>query len=410
MDNRSVTNPVKAVAWWLCALALSLLFPLRAFPQDAAPSALVVEGLECRGNEATSCDFILGYLYLSPGDPVDEEEIANARLRLASQPAFRSVDIYLEKGSSRNRVRVIVEVAEADPYAREWLAGTSWRADSLSEFLTGRLTHQNLFGTGKLLDVLAVAYMPIHGRVRSEYAARVQYVDPHLLNTKRNYLIAGVSGGANESETLDHIRIEIENVGVDVTLGRRLFDFSYLSVFYRYNAYADVQIAVPRSDGGLDRLQGSAARNVLVASYGWNSEDDPYFPTRGSRAVLRRTWADGIDPDWDGGFRKTWTSASNTSWYVKALEQPGTEYRGSIEEQMEASLGLARPIAGLGSGEIRRGRWYVEAGYSSGDTLTGDHLREYGLKAGVRFDTRSFGIVDLYVLGTAIDTTSRGAP
>ncbi len=409
MDNRAVTNCVKAAASWLCALILSLLLSAHAFAQGAPRSALVVEALECRGNAATSCDFILGYLYLSPGDPVDEDEIANARLRLASQPAFRSVDIYLEKGSSRDRVRVVIEVAEADPYVREWLAGTSWRGDSLSQLLTGRLTHQNLFGTGKLLDVGGVAYVPLHGRIRSEYGARVQYVDPHLLDTKRNYLIAGISGGISDSEGLNHVRSEVENIGVDVTLGRRLFDFSYFSVYYRYNAYADVRLAVPRSDGSVDRYQIPPVDHAIVASYGWNSEDDPYFPTRGSRAVLQHTWTDKTDPDWDGGFRKTWTPG-NTSWYLKILEQPGTEYRGSIEEQMEASLGFARPIAGSTGGEIRRGRWYVEAGYSSGDTFRGDHVREYGLKVGVRFDTRSFGVVDLYALGTGIETTSRGAP
>jgi outer membrane protein assembly factor BamA len=393
----------------LCRWLIVFLFclPLQTLSQS---STLIVEELECRGNKATSCDFILGYLYLSPGDPVNEDEIVNARLRLASQPAFRSVDIYLEKGSSRDRVRVIVEVDEADPYAREWLLGTSWRVDSLSQLLNGRLTHQNLFGTGKLLDVAAVAYVPLHGRVRSEYGARVQYVDPHLLDAKRNYLIVGAGGGINEFEGLDHERFEVEAFGVDLTLGRRLWDFSYFSLFYRYNVYGDVRFALPRSDGSVDGGNASIVNHALVASYGWNSEDDHYFPTRGSRAVLRRTWTDITEPDWDGGFRKTWTTASGTSWYAKFLEQPGTEYRGFIGEEMQASLGFARPIAGSASGEIRRGRWYVEGGYSSGDTLKGDHVREYGLKVGVRFDTRSFGVVDLYAIGTGLETTSRGAP
>ncbi len=404
------TTSVKAATTWLCAIMLALLFSAQVFAQSAAPSALLVEDLQCRGNEATSCEFILGYLYLLPGDPVDEDEIGNARLRLASQPAFRSVDIYLEKGSSRDRVRVIVEVDEADPYAREWLAGTSWRIDSLSQLVSGRLTHQNLFGTGKLLDISGFAYVPLHGRVRSEYSARVQYVDPHLLDTKRNYLIAGIAGITNEFEGLDQERSEIDAFVADVTIGRRLWDFSYFSVLYRYIAHADVHLALPQSDGSVARLNPTVNNYVLVASYGWNSEDDPYFPTRGSRTVLRRTWTDTTEADWDGGFRKTWTTAGGTSWYAKVLEQPGTEYRGAIEEEMEASLGFARPIAGSTSGEIRRGRWYVEAGYSSSNTFRGDHFREYGLKVGVRLDTRSFGVVDLYALGTGMDITSRGTP
>ncbi len=410
MNHQSVTRSIGAAGAWLCALILSLLLPGHAYPQGAAQPTLIIETLECRGNAATTCDFILGYLYLSPGDRVDEDEIVNARLRLSTQPAFRSVDIYLEKGSSRDRVRVIVEVIETDPYAREWLFGTSSRAGSVSQLLNGRLTHQNLFGTGKLLDVSALAYVPLHGRVRSEYGARVQYVDPHLLGSKRNYLIVGAGGGTEEFEGLDHERFEVEAFGVDVTLGRRLWDFSYFSVFYHHRLYDDFRFAVPRSDGSTDRGRGSLNDYALIASYGWNSEDDFYFPTRGSRAVLRHTWTDEAKPDWDGGFRKTWTTASGTSWYAKFLEQPGTEYRGFIGEEMEVAFGIARPMGGSPNGEIRRGRWYVEAGYSSGDTFTGDHVREYGLKIGVRFDTKSFGVVDLYAIGTGLDTTSRGAP
>ena len=187
---------------WLVPLVL--LLPLSC-PGQAATDAdtLIIEDLACRGNVATSCDFILGHVYLAPGDVVDEEELGNARLRLASLPSFHSVQIYLEKGSARGRVRVVIEVTEADPYAREWLTGTSLRFDSLSQLFPGRLTHQNLFGTGKLLDATMLAYVPLDGRTRSEYSARVQYVDPHWLGSKRMYAIAGVSGGRSDFENFD---------------------------------------------------------------------------------------------------------------------------------------------------------------------------------------------------------------
>ena len=101
---------------WLIPLVLLLSL---SCPGQAATDAetLIIEDFSCRGNAATSCDFILGHVYLAPGDVVDEEELGNARLRLASLPSFHSVQIYLEKGSARGRVRVVIEVTEADPYA-----------------------------------------------------------------------------------------------------------------------------------------------------------------------------------------------------------------------------------------------------------------------------------------------------
>ena len=65
-------------ATWLLLLVLA---PLAALAQAVAPPAdppLIVESLECRGNVISSCRGILGLLYLSEGDRLDEEEIQNA--------------------------------------------------------------------------------------------------------------------------------------------------------------------------------------------------------------------------------------------------------------------------------------------------------------------------------------------
>jgi hypothetical protein len=392
---------------WLVLFAL--LLPL-SFPGQAATDGdtLVIEDFACRGNVATSCNFILGHVYLAPGDVVDEEELGNARLRLTSLPSFHSVQIYLEKGSARGRVHVVIEVTEADPYVREWLTGSSFRFDGLSQLLAGRLTNQNLFGSGKLLDVTMLAFVPLDGRIRSEYAARVQYVDPHWLGSKRMYAIAGLSGGRSDFETLDEqlLRQRVDNVGFDLALGRRIFDFSYVSLFYRYNALVDLEEMRRQPDGSIERSSGSFDSHAAGLSYGWNSEDDPYFPTRGSRAALSWFWASTThDMITDGGLRKTWTTGNGTSWLVQVADTPGTEYRGTVDEHFEWMAGIARPIAGSDGGEVRRGRWYVQAGYDlAGRNPRGQRVEEYGLKIGVRLETRSFGIVEFYVIGSALNT------
>jgi hypothetical protein len=52
-------------------------------------------------------------------------------------------------------------------------------------------------------------------------------------------------------------------------------------------------------------------------------------------------------------------------------------------------------------GGINRGRWYVEPGFSYyGDIAYGRQLGEWGLKVGVRLDTKLFGLVDLYLIAS----------
>jgi hypothetical protein len=234
----------------------------------------------------------------------------------------------------------------------------------------------------------------------------VQVVDPHWRGSKRTFAIAGVYGGLNEYETLDAERVRTENFGADLTIGRRIFDFSYVSLTARSNPFIDVELTLPTADGNVERGSFSFDNYAFSLNYGWNSEDDPYFPTRGSRASLSWSYVSTArDMVTEGGFRKTWTNENNTSWSVQIDDLPGTEYRQRIDEHFEFMGGFARPIAGSGDGEVRRGRWYVEAGYNPrGHSARGERRREFGLKAGVRLETRSFGMVDLYVIGSGLLT------
>src|SRR5262245_60743548 len=178
-------------------MAVSLLLLVCALVPHLAQAAatttgqqLTVEDLACRGNDTVSCTFILGQVYLSPGDPVDEEEIENARLRLSVLRNFSSVSIYLEKGSERGKARVIVEVVERSPINTESAFGLLAFSPDIYQFTGLRLTHTNLFGTGKLFDARASEYWRVSGdrhEARST-AARVAYVDPHLFDSKRTFM------------------------------------------------------------------------------------------------------------------------------------------------------------------------------------------------------------------------------
>jgi len=115
----------------LSSLAALLLFHVSlAGAQDEQTTGsdpLIVQEVTCAGNAHTSCDFIREHLYLQAGQPLDEEEIRNAELRLSSLRNFKSVSIRLEKGAQRGAVTVVMEVEEASPITTESLLGASSR-------------------------------------------------------------------------------------------------------------------------------------------------------------------------------------------------------------------------------------------------------------------------------------------
>src|SRR5258707_10055422 len=77
----------------ICAGLILLLASLPAHAMAAAGDSqhLTVEALRCRGNINTSCRFILGSVYLTAGDRLNEEELRNAQLRLSWLRNFNSV-------------------------------------------------------------------------------------------------------------------------------------------------------------------------------------------------------------------------------------------------------------------------------------------------------------------------------
>jgi outer membrane protein assembly factor BamA len=394
---RQLKGPTMKV---LAVVLLTALAPLPCAAQAAHEPPLIVEDLRCRGNAATSCDFILGHVYVSPGDALDETELQNAKLRLATLRLFNSVDIYLEKGSDRGRAIVVVEVAEAEPVVGESLLGASSRLDAFRLVLAGRLTHQNLFGRGKTADVSVVTVQPINGPSHEDYSATIRYADPHLFGSKRYFAIASASYLDASSEDSYGNFGEAEVLRFGVTLGRRLWDFSYFTFGYGYRPLLDAHSGHWQSDGTFE-LNEDKNRHVVDFIYGWYSEDDLYFPTRGSSFHIGGGWnfgSDDEDNEFHLQFRKTWR-LGDAHLSLKIGGDPNPEYRNSFNESQLLALTYARPVD---RGDfVKRGRWYIEPGFNwAGFRPGGKEIQELGLKIGVRLETDALGLVDLYVIGT----------
>lgn len=385
---------MKALRGWALALALVPLCGLAGSKED---SALIVEDVHCRGNAVTSCQFILGYLHLAPGDRLNEDEIQTAKLKLSSLPNFVSVDIHLEKGSEKGRALVIVEVVEADSVENELVTGTSARLSSLSQTIEGRIADHDVFGTRDTLNADVEGIVPLNGLTRRGIYSRLQLVDPKLLDSSKYFLIAGVT---YQNTLIDYPNGDFDKtdqLGMDGSVGRRVFDYSYVTVGYLYRPISQSVSQYIKRTGVFSTDTDPNNNRGLSLGYGWDSEDDSYFPDRGSRlsSSFGLSWA-------SVRFRKTWSSGTDSTWTVQIGGTPGTQYRASLDESQDFSVAYGRKISATdGFGGIRHGRWYVEPGVSYyGTSPYRRPLVEWGLKAGLRLDTKALGMVDLYVIGS----------
>lgn len=380
--------------------ALLFLVSAASSAQPAEAPPLLVQNVECRGNRSMSCDFIRSHLNLVAGRPVDETEIRNAQLRLASLRNFETVAVRLERGAQRNTVVVVIEVTEASPIATESLVGVSSRLDVTRSVVAGRLAHQNLFGAGKAIDLSVVAITPLAGdAVDEDYEFHLRYADPNLFGSDRYFGVARASWVNARRRDIYGNFSDFEGAEFDLRIGRRFGDFSYFTagityrpddwVFGEWDSSAgDFDITVKDEDHGLNLV------------YGWNSEDDLYFPTQGSTFHIGAGWDYGSGSPANRShlqFRKTW-QLHDGFVSVQLGGSPSPEYRVTFDESQLLSVSYGRALQP--SDNLKRGRWYIEPGAGvAGYTPAGERIYEVGLKAGLRLDTTAFGIVELYLLG-----------
>lgn len=384
-----------------------LLATTLASAQDVASEPLVVQEVTCAGNQGYSCDFIREHLYLRPGSVVDEEEIRNAELRLSALRAFESVSIRLEKGARRGDVIVIIEVEESSPIHMEWQLGANLYPALPVANLTGALSHQNLFGRGKVGEVRAQVFGPVTREAEETegYHLTFTYADPQLFGSNRYFGFAALGYASHQYDGGEGSFDEFDAAQLTVAAGRRFGDFSYVMLELNHRPSSDWGFGFWTSDATFRERQFHGRGTKATLLYGWSNEDDQYFPTQGSAfqlAARRDFGANAPDRYSFIRYRKTWEALDGYLSF-KIGGEPTSHYRTTSGPGQLLSLNYSRPLAPGDS--VERGRWYVEPGIAGiAVSSNGDTRVAYGFKAGWRAETRQLGLIDLYLIGFAEST------
>ena len=392
---------------------LLALCPVLCSAMDAdAQASPIVEGVQCNGNLATSCELIRRQSGIVVGRELDDIQVENARLRLEGLTKFRSVRIHLAKGSQKHWVIVVIDVVESSPITTAFAAGALLQLPLHSDetgVVAGRVTDYDLLGSGNVLDFAIVAARPVDGGGSDEYSARLEYRDPRFLGSHTFFFTAGAF--YSKSSFVENFNIPSNGPqpqpiasssgsggGVDFSVGMHIGTYSYATAGYRYLPNAGGGNSFLVSDGIFTTLN-STGNNVMLFTLGRNTEDDPSFPTHG---WLLHAY-DGFDPTSHGDFagvlvRGTWGAGENAYWTFQA--RPFDNFRSLFDDDLGASIVYSHDFSADTEAGSRRARWYIGPGATNLGHFYGDHYLDVGVKAGVRLETKYFGTVNFYLLAT----------
>jgi outer membrane protein assembly factor BamA len=417
----------------------------QATPPGASEQDVVVEGVECQGNTTIPCDFIRRKLQLPENSKVDDDAVQSAQLRLSALSNFESVRVYLQKGSEKGKAVLMVEVVEASPIVTQVTLGVQYRSidwqndfpdpsSELDETLTGTVSHQNLFGRQKLGELTISG---LHASTDELNANRVgvslAYIDPNLVGSERWFLsmFGAFNLAKSRMEWVSDVQtfpptqpvtvrsdIESRTSRVALSIGYRLWDYSYLfarienqKFHSEFMSYTTPTTQPTQSSSFGDQIQ------IASLGYGWDTEDDAYFPTRGSRLSATFFYAGDNncgncdEIDWRIAYKQTWMMGSKSVWTVNVGGEPYTasDRLRPVDDSNAGTLGLRYAYLLDSSdafGGVRRGRWYIQLGTGPvelskhGDIGGGPNQAHVTL--GLRIESKVLGIVDLYATGSQL--------
>lgn len=385
------------------------------------PTTRIVEAVRVVGVRLGRQDAMRARVALTPGAPLDEQAVEDARLRLLASGLCERVDARLDRGSERGRVVVVLRCDER--------VTTSLDAIHLghakpTRFWAGaEVSDLDPFGVGVGIGAGVVASA-------EQLAARLAVTFPAPLGLDGKLRLAlryldgeepfvGPRGQRVDGVEVSHVAVPYRRVGADATLHDDLTPFVRLSGGLSgewVDATLPLGAAVVDHTGALDamdvHLDGAAAvtaRGALV----WDRRDDPAWPTRGHRAALSGDvgWFDGpwaaLSGRWSQYLRLPGGSVVQLDGFVGALAG-GAPF---FERFFVGDLHPYIPARALGLNfSRRRGPHLIEGGRldrARYETLAGRAGVEYRIPLGAGPANEPYG-VEFFVSAAAISLTSPG--
>lgn len=233
-----------------------------------------IERIDIQGNERSRDKVIRRELLIREGELFSGPGIRKSKEYLMRLGYFDDVTITTERGSSEERVNLLIEVKERR--VGNFIIGVGF--SSLENFIgTAQVTHTDLWGLGHRINLTAEI-----GQYRKNID--LSYVEPYLLDTK---IIAGISLLNQDRDYRSFSRLDkAARLRLGYPLGWDVRGFiSY--------GFADTEIKDVAADSPifLSLQRGRISITSLIFSLDRSTVNNPNDPSRGSRNSVSLEWA-----------------------------------------------------------------------------------------------------------------------
>ena len=211
---------------------------------------------------------------------------------------FEDIKVNTVKGSSDDKMRLLIDVKEKDTGAFSFGAGYG---NEEGVFLTGSISERNLAGRGQVLS--------LRGQVGSKTQRyTLSFTEPWL------YDIPLSAGADIYNWKYSYPDYDNDSIGGRLRLGYPIFDYTRANLSYNY----DISTIKNVSDDAAESIKKNAGENIkssITTSIRYDSRDQLFHPTEGSLQDIEYEFA-GLGGT--VGFNKV---IGESGWYFPLLWQ-----------------------------------------------------------------------------------------
>jgi len=227
-----------------------------------------VEGIDLNGNVRTADTVVRRQLAIGEGELYSAQAVAKSKMRVQRLGYFEEVEVRAKPTDEPNRVSMSVDVVERPTGSFSFGAGVG----SVDGFIvSGSITQENLFGTGRALS--AGADM---GSQNHYYYVR--FLEPYVLGS-----VASLSLTLNSSES-EYNDFDQEQTGFGISVGYPLDEGeTFVNTGYAFASREVSGFEEFQAASLLEReeFQGDTTTSLLNLSLRRDTRDDIRFPKSG---------------------------------------------------------------------------------------------------------------------------------
>jgi outer membrane protein insertion porin family len=251
------------------------------------------ESIDISGNTRTRDKVIRRELRINEQEVHSSSRLKRSVRNLNRLDFFEDIKIDTPQGSAPDKMNVKIEVVEKPTGTFTFGAGYS----TVDEFfITGSVSQRNLFGRGQILKLGGQI-----GGISDLY--NLSFTEPWMFDIPLSGTI-DLYRTKREYDTYDKT-----SLGGGAGVSYPIFDFTRISLFYRYDVTDITEITADASDN-IKALEGKNTTSAVTTALSYDSRDRAFITTQGQDHRLSYSYA-GFGGDI--GFNKV---VGELGWYI----------------------------------------------------------------------------------------------